>query len=116
MIVDDHADMRRVLGQIVLLALKTPVEFIECETGEDAIAQYGSVCPDLVLMDIELKSMSGFGVTEEILKLDAKANIIIVTSYDTPTFRRKAKKLKVLGFVPKDKLAEISPLLISLTQ
>ena len=111
MIADDHSDMRRVLGNIVLLALEEPVELIECKSGEDAIAHYSDLSPDLVLMDIELKSMSGFDVTEQIYEQDAQAKVIIVTSYDTPTFRRKAKKLHTVGFVCKDRLSDLNNIL-----
>lgn len=110
MIVDDHADMRRVLKNLISLSF-TELELVECENGEEAIASYMDHKPDWVLMDIELKSMSGFDVTEEIFAMDSQANVIIVTSYDTPTFRKKAKKLNVQGFVCKDKLSDLQQLL-----
>ena len=116
MIVDDHTDMRRVLRQMIVVALDEPVEFVECTSGEQALAEYASEKPDVVLLDIELQTMSGFEVAKELRGRDASVNIIIVTSYDTPTFRRKAKKLKVRGFVAKDNLGEISPILLSITQ
>lgn len=115
MIVDDHPDMRRVLRNIVMLALKEPVEIFECGCGEDATNQFSSIKPDMVLMDIELKSMSGFTVAEEIYELDAEAKIIIVTSYNTPTFRRKAKQLNTYGFVCKDNLSDLDQLLQNIT-
>lgn len=115
MIVDDHADMRRVLMSLITHYSYESVEFIECQSGEDAIIQYPQNNPDYVLMDIELKSMSGFQVTEEIYKQNAGAKIIIVTSYDTPTFRRKAKDLHTTGFVSKDKLSDLQQFLHNIT-
>lgn len=111
MIVDDHPDMRRVLGNIVTLALNGQVELFECKSGEEAILKYSEIEPHVVLMDVEIKSMSGFKVTEEIYKQDAKAKIIIITSYNTPTFRRKAKQLHAYGFVSKDNLSHLDQLL-----
>lgn len=111
MIVDDHADMRRVLCDVAKNSFAEAIEIMECETGEAAIAQYPLQKPDWVLMDVELKSMSGFKVTEEIYSYDKKAKVIIVTSFDTPTFRRKAKKLKVQGFVSKDDLSDMNNIL-----
>jgi DNA-binding NarL/FixJ family response regulator len=69
--------------------------------------------PDFVLMDIELHSISGFTVSEEILKKDPDAKIILVSSYNTPSFRRKAEKLGLLAFVAKDKLSDLQPILNS---
>ncbi|MEQ8525226.1 response regulator transcription factor [Gracilimonas sp.] len=112
MIVDDHADMRRMLKNFISLS-DTELNFIECESGEKAIENYMDLKPDLMLMDIELKSMSGFTVTEEIYKQDSNAKIIIVTSYDTPTFRRKAKKLNVKSFVCKDNLKELNQIIFN---
>ena len=111
MIVDDHADMRRVLRNVVQLSFTAPVEFMECDSGEIAIAQYAGFSPNLVLMDVELKSMSGFEVTEELMNQDEGAKVVIVTSYDTPSFRRKAKKLQTKGFICKDRLTDLHQLL-----
>lgn len=111
MIVDDHADMRRVLGNIVSLALNDPVELIECESGEQAIEEYTSTHPDCVLMDLQLQNMNGFEVTELIYKLDAKAKVVIVTSFDTPSFRTRAKELNTYGFICKDNLSDLHQLL-----
>ncbi|HBQ58857.1 MAG TPA: hypothetical protein DD671_04335 [Balneolaceae bacterium] len=112
MIVDDHTDMRRMLKNLISFS-DTELECVECKSGQEAISSYLSHKPNWVLMDIELKSTSGFDVTKEIYALDADAKVIIVTSYDTPTFRRKAKKLNVHGFVCKDKLSDLQQLLSS---
>lgn len=114
MIVDDHPDMRRVLGNIVTLALDGQVKLYKFESGEEAIAKYAEIEPNVVLMDIEIRSMSGFKVTEEIIAHDSDAKVIIVTSYNTPTFRRKAKQLQTYGFVSKDNLSDLYPLLQSI--
>jgi len=115
MIVDDHADMRRVLKHIVSQSETEIEEFIECAHGEEALSNYKTHKPDCVLMDIELKSMSGFQVVEEIYGEDPDAKIIMVTSYDTPTFRRKAKELHTEGFVCKDNLKELNQLLLNIS-
>lgn len=114
MIVDDHAAMRRVLMNIVSLTDITPIDFIECESGEDAVDQYANHHPDCVLMDVQLKEMSGFQATEKIRTHDATANVVIVTSFDTPSVRSKAEKLRVNGFVSKDHLTDLHPLLHSI--
>ena len=60
-----------------------------CRSGEDAIAQYAAVQPDLVTMDIIMQGMDG---------LDA-AEIISSLAYDD-TFER-AKAIGAKGFVDK---------------
>lgn len=110
MIVDDHSDMRRILGQIVVMALNEPVELIECENGEQAIEDYGIYHPEYVLMDIQLKNMDGFETTEHIYRQDAQAKVVIVTSLDTPLFRKRAEELHTHGFICKDNLSELARL------
>jgi DNA-binding NarL/FixJ family response regulator len=111
MIVDDHADMRRVLRNIISLSYSDKVQMIECESGEEAVRKYGEHTPDCVLMDFELQRMNGFEATQRIYDQDELAMVVIVTSHDTPTIRAKADQLHVHGFVSKENLSAISPIL-----
>lgn len=121
MIVDDHADMRRLLGNILTMADKDllagnndSLELIECESAEEAIEQYPKISPDFVLMDFQLTGMNGIQATELILQNDAGAKVIFVTSYDSPTFRKKTSHLSALGFISKKDLSQIVPTLTSI--
>jgi DNA-binding NarL/FixJ family response regulator len=114
MIVEDHAGMRRVLRNMVSYTFARDVEFIEFSSGEHAVEHYENFRPDCVLMDIELNAMNGLEATEKICVLDPKAFVVIVTSHDTPLIRKKAAKLPVRGFVAKENLHEICPILESI--
>ena len=72
-----------------------------CRSGEDAIAQYAAVQPDLVTMDIIMQGMDGLDAAEIILKSNPDARIVMVSSlaYDD-TFER-AKAIGAKGFVDK---------------
>ena len=115
MIVEDHADMRRVLRKVISGSNYESLEIIECESGEDAIRQYSIYQPDCVLMDIELQTMSGFHAVSEIQSQDKGVRVVFITSYDTPTFKKKAEKLKAFGFISKDNLSDINPILQTIT-
>lgn len=110
MIVEDHADMRKILKTVVNGLAMDTLEIIECETGEEAVSSYKIHNPDCVLMDIQLKKMNGFEATKKIYEQDDKAKIIFVSSYDSLQFRKKADALHALGFVSKDQLSGINPL------
>lgn len=115
MIVEDHGDMRRMLKSIVTLSLGEVAEsIIECDCGEDAITKYEEHFPDYVLMDLQLKKMSGFEAIQQIRSLNEAANVIMVTSYDTPAIRQKAEALNVREFVNKENLSEIPHILKSI--
>lgn len=116
MIVEDHADMKRMLNNIVSSSFTEPPEIIECGDGNESVAAYVAHQPDYVLMDLQLKTMNGFQAIEKIYEKDANAKVIIVTSFDTPLFRQRAEELKTKGFVSKDKLTDLNQLLHNITQ
>ena len=68
-----------------------------CRSGEDAIAQYAAVQPDLVTMDIIMQGMDGLDAAEIILKSNPDARIVMVSSL---AFER-AKAIGAKGFVDK---------------
>lgn len=72
-----------------------------CRSGEDAIARYDEVKPDLVTMDIIMQGMDGLDATEFLLREYPDAKIVMVSSlaYDD-TFER-ARAIGAKGFVDK---------------
>jgi DNA-binding NarL/FixJ family response regulator len=111
MIVEDHPGMRRMLRNMVSYTFASDVEFIEFSSGEHAVEQYVNYQPDCVLMDIELPEMNGFEAVEKIYSQDSRAFIVVVTSHDTASFRKRAMELPVKGFVVKENLHEICSIL-----
>lgn len=107
MIVDDHHDIRRLLKQIINVGKSQSHYFVECESGEEAVRQYSECKPDLVLMDIELKAMDGLDAATMILNQNSAANILIVSSHNSPSVRRKAAEIPISGFISKDDLSQV---------
>ena len=62
-----------------------------CRSGEDAIARYAEVAPDLVTMDIIMQGMDG---------IDA-AEIVMVSSLAYEDTFERARKIGARGFVDK---------------
>lgn len=99
MMVDDS---RLVRVQLEDVLKGTDYEIVEhCRSGEDAIARYAEIQPDLVTMDIIMPGMDGLDAAEIILKQNPEARILMVSSlaYDD-TFER-AKAIGAKGFVDK---------------
>lgn len=115
MIVEDHAEMRRMLRSIVADSVSEPLHVIECASGEEAVDQYSTEHPDCVLMDFQLGKMNGFEAIEIIRAHDKSAFVVMVTGHDSPGFKRRAKQLHLNGFVSKENLAEIPTLLQNIT-
>jgi len=104
LIVDDNQSMRQTIGRILC---KDGDEIIECDDGKDATAMYRQYRPDWVLMDINMKEVGGIEATENILVVDPKARIIMVTDFGDRFFRKAAQEAGALGFISKENLSEL---------
>ncbi len=99
MVVDDSRLVRVQLGDVLE---GTDYEIAAyCRSGEDAIAQYDEVKPDLVTMDIIMQGMDGLDASEIILKKHPDARIVMISSLAYDDTYKKAETIGVKGFVDK---------------
>lgn len=83
MLVDDHPLMRR--GLVQLLAMEASFEVVaEASSGIEAIGLANSVQPDLILLDLNMKGMSGLDTLLALRKEEIDAQIVILTVSDNP--------------------------------
>lgn len=78
LICDDAMFARASLRQLLTRAGYEVVG--EAENGEDAVAKYLVLRPDLTTMDIVMPKMSGLDALREIIRVDAKARIVMCTA------------------------------------
>lgn len=52
----------------------------EAEDGESAVLKYTEVKPDLVTLDITMPKMDGIETLKELIRQDAKAKVVMITS------------------------------------
>ena len=99
MVVDDSRLVRVQLGDVLE---GTDYEIAAyCRSGEDAIARYAEVNPDLVTMDIIMQGMDGLDASELILKEHPDARIVMVSSLAYEDTFERAKAIGARGFVDK---------------
>jgi two-component system chemotaxis response regulator CheY len=55
--------------------------------GRQAVELYGKLRPDLVTMDLNMPELNGLEALKEIVTLDPKAKVIIITAMDQPLIR-----------------------------
>ena len=103
---------------LVTEALKTILEVNEDvqvlatgADGRDAVCLYAEYKPDVLLMDIRMKNMNGLEASAEILKADAKANILLLTTFLDDEYIVKALRLGAKGYLLKQDYASILPAL-----
>ena len=78
LIVDDALFMRNMLKDIIAGAGHSVVG--EAANGDEAIAKYTELKPDLVTMDIVMPQKSGIEALQEIRKLDPDAKIVMCSA------------------------------------
>jgi len=101
-IVDNSPNMRETIKS-VLGGLNA--EFIESSDGDEAVKQYASREPDLVIMDIRMGWMDGISATRAIRAQSPNARVVVVTQYDDNDLRAAARDAGAVGFVLKDDLS-----------
>ena len=78
LITDDTAFMRMTLKNVIE---KNGYEVVgEAGDGEDAVAKYQELRPDLVTMDITMPKMDGITAIKEIRKINPDARIIVCSA------------------------------------
>jgi two-component system nitrate/nitrite response regulator NarL len=103
LIVDDHADFRT-FARTLLQADGFDVVG-EAADGESALAAARSLKPRLVLLDVQLPDLDGFAVCER-LAGDGDAPVVVLTSSrEASSYRRRLGASSAAGFVPKDELS-----------
>lgn len=79
------------------------------EDGSDAIRLYREYQPDILLMDIQMKQMSGLDAATEILKEDASAKILLLTTFSDDEYIVKALKIGTKGYLLKQDYQSLLP-------
>ena len=102
--------------QIVAISLKTileadeEIDVVACgNDGEDAIMLYEREKPDILLMDIQMKNVSGLSAAEEIIKKDSDAKILLLTTFSDDEYIVKALDIGVKGYILKQDFDGIVP-------
>ena len=81
MIVDDHPLMRRGIRQ--LLALEPRLEVVaEANNGTEALAEARRQSPDVILLDLNMKGMSGVDTLKALRHEGIAARILVLTVSD----------------------------------
>ena len=99
MLVDDHALVR--MGFRMLLADAKVEVVAECDSGEQACAQYPRLLPDVVVMDVTMPGMGGLEAVRRLLAQDAKARILILSAHEDAAYPQRLLRTGALGYLTK---------------
>lgn len=100
LVVDDHFIVRT--GLLSLINTDPHLTVIgEAGDGDDAIRQFNSLRPDLVVMDLRMPGKSGHEVTRHIRQLDASARVLMLSAFEGDTDIHLALEAGAQGYVLK---------------
>ncbi len=108
MTVDDSPSMRMLL-KAALTDLGYKV--LEAEDGIEALERLGGVEPDLLITDINMPRLDGFGLIEKVREQDRHRNlpILVLTTESSDEKKQRARSAGATGWIVKpfhpDKLA-----------
>lgn len=96
-LVDDHTMMRE--GTRRLLEEDSSLQVIgEAQDGKEAIELCLQVHPQVVVLDISMKGMHGFGVASALLSAPQPPAILVLTAYDQVAYVQAMLKLGAKGY------------------
>ena len=99
LIVDDAAFMRVSIKNVIT---KNGFEVVgEAENGAIGVQRYQELKPDIVTLDITMPEMSGLDALKQIMAINPKANVIMVSALGQEAMVREAVISGAKGFIVK---------------
>jgi DNA-binding NarL/FixJ family response regulator len=101
LIVDDHAVVRE--GIAALLGRQPDMMAVgEASDGDEAVALFRELAPDVTLMDIQLGRMGGIEAIEQIRRTSPDARILVLTTYPGDAQVVRAIRAGAAGYLLKN--------------
>jgi len=108
LIADDHETIRKGICAILTAHFDLrPQDCIEASNGQDAIQKAVAHKPDVIVLDINMPVLGGFGAATEIQRLLPGTPILFFTMHTGEQIVLEARKAGVQGFVAKDRAGEV---------
>lgn len=107
MLVDDHPLLRAGF----MLALRDYQEIsvvAEAADPETALQLYNQLHPKVVVMDVRFGDKhNGLAATQDIIQLDAQANVVVMTQHDQDQIIKEAYRLGAKAFINKNQNPDV---------
>lgn len=90
-------------GLQAILSTAPGIEVVgEADSGEQAVELIVALRPDVVLMDLKMRGMSGVQATRSILDRVPGTRVLVLTTYDSPEWLMDAIRSGASGYLLKD--------------
>ena len=101
LVVDDYVVVRQ--GISAMLSTQSDIHIIGgAQNGQEAISMARKDKPDVILLDLDMPVMDGFGAISGLYEVAPEAKILIFTAYGDPDKVFRAIKAGAIGYLLKD--------------
>jgi DNA-binding NarL/FixJ family response regulator len=100
LLVDDHPLIRKAWAFLLIQNPRFRL-IADCDSGELAVKLSRQLCPDIIIMDIRMKGISGIEATELIGKSCPDSKIIGLSFHHLPDYARQIIALGARGYLSK---------------
>jgi DNA-binding NarL/FixJ family response regulator len=106
LVVDDYEPFRLVVRQMLERDGFRVVG--EASDGNGAMDAVRALRPDVVLLDVHLPGDDGFTVAERLQSLLPAPEVVLTSSHDVASFRRRLRTSPARGFIAKADLTSVA--------
>ena len=99
MLVDDHALVR--MGFRMLLADAQVEVVAELDSGEQVVATWQRLKPDVVLMDLAMPGMGGLEAVRRLLAQEPEARVLVLSAHEDSAHPQRVLRAGALGYLSK---------------
>jgi two-component system chemotaxis response regulator CheY len=98
--IDDSKTIRELLRSVMEEA---GFDFTSAVDGVDGVERYAEVRPDIVITDINMPNMDGYGVIDAIRKgdIDNQVPILVLTTESGDKLKQRAREAGATGWIVK---------------
>lgn len=98
--IDDSPTMRGLISRTLTMR---GYDVHLAEDGEDGLARLAEVAPDLVITDINMPRIDGFGVIEGVRRdpVHASTPVLVLTTESGPDLKARARRSGATGWIVK---------------
>jgi len=99
LVIDDEPSIRNLLDTILR---RKGYDVVLADSGRKGLDLFRREHPDVIVLDLKMPEMDGLTVLRQILSLDSKKQVIVLTEAGSPEVEQQVRALGVTEYVEKE--------------